>query len=308
MPTRAKRPLAEADANALPTPVTSGDAKRRRQQSGVGKEEVGRQNVIRQPRNRAEFDRLWETALKHIASVELNSHSTPPPSETFDYDTKDNGKLRRFLLERDLPTDGSREELLFRLANSSIDYTTQNSTELQELLKARQVKLYAKGSKEDKLARLRLNDKIIWDTGNPDGNQYGMVEAGKRSITLLEEGGLTQPSPIFSDMSSGSISHALKKRLLPLTGDAKDKVARLEGYEKGFEEGKRSAQLGAARMRQIQERHALNRVASLEVDTEKAGQEYEKICALDDALLAEPRNRFQRAPTTLRNRLGLRRR
>jgi len=85
--------------------------------------------------------------------------------EEIPYATKDNNKLRTLLVDHDLSTSGTPEELIDRLENSSIDYEALPSSQITEILRRRRVTNYGQGSKAVKMERLRTNDRIDRDTG-----------------------------------------------------------------------------------------------------------------------------------------------
>ena len=70
------------------------------------------------------------------------------------------------------------------LENSSIDYEALPSGQLTDILKRRNVKMSGQGTKEVKIQRLRLDDKLDRDRGNhEEGVLYGTFWAFQRILT-----------------------------------------------------------------------------------------------------------------------------
>jgi hypothetical protein len=101
------------------------------------------------------------------------------------------------------------------------------------MLRARHVTSYGQGSKEVKIERLRLNDKLHYDTGNSgDAVLYGQTWAleamaaewgAKRTKALTE----TAENNQYSSWKSARISTHLEKRKLSKSGSVKVQIARL---------------------------------------------------------------------------------
>jgi hypothetical protein len=152
--------------------------------------------------------------------------------EKIDYRSKDNSKLRSFLLDRDLPTTGTREELISRLESSSIDYETLPSGKLTEMLKARHVTMASQGTKETKIERLRLNDMLEWDTGNSaESVLYGRFSAIELALDeSIANQGRTQDNAnsTYESLPPGKLSKLLEKRNLSRTGSHDILIKRLK--------------------------------------------------------------------------------
>jgi hypothetical protein len=129
---RAKRPLAEVELNA--TRAASKHAKA--------------QDIP--ARDQHELSSKQEPNPKRRKGDVPQSRNTIEPKERkeiFQYGKKDNSRLRTFLLDRGMSTSGTRDELIERLENSSIDYESLPSEQLTEMLKRRDVKNSATGRK-----------------------------------------------------------------------------------------------------------------------------------------------------------------
>jgi len=148
-----KRPLAEIDSN------TSFASKRGKTKPSLSENP----NEKDSPKN-----------TNRVLAEGINTTGIKEKKESFEYKTKDNSKLRRFLSERGLSTSGTRDDLITRLLKSSINYEALSSEQLGEMLKQRHISNYATGSKATKIERLRLNDKLDRDTGtSEDSVLYG---------------------------------------------------------------------------------------------------------------------------------------
>jgi hypothetical protein len=204
----AKRPLAEADQNAS-------------NKSAKILKKVGSRYIL-------------ESKGNHIAGKE-NQESKPRRKEKIEYKTKHNSKLRALLYDRDLSTSGSRQELITRLENSSIDYETLPSGQITEMLKRRQITMSSQGSKEVRIERLRLNDKLDRDTGNSQESVlYGRLAATEDVLDDLvakQEKALGENS-LYSAMKPAQLSAHLEKRKLACSGSKTAQITRLQNYDR----------------------------------------------------------------------------
>ncbi|KAG4442560.1 hypothetical protein IFR05_001972 [Cadophora sp. M221] len=143
---RANRLLAEVDRNAIPSKsarissmgkpggkeVVERENGRRDEQKTTSKPSTNikhksRKLVVRRPNSKyfAQSEPVEEDTTGDEKNPTLRQ-------EVFNYSTKDDSKLRAFLVDRDMPTEGTREELIARLENSSIDYESLLATELSD--------------------------------------------------------------------------------------------------------------------------------------------------------------------------------
>lgn len=147
--------------------------------------------------------------------------------EQFEYSNKDNSKLRRFLSERYLSTSGTREELIKRLENSSINYEDITSAQLSEMLKGRHVTMSAQGTKEYKIQRLRLNDKVERDTGTSEESVlYGTLSA--MEYILQEALAKRDVTSNYSTLKPKQLSALLERRKLSQSGTQATLIKRLQ--------------------------------------------------------------------------------
>lgn len=162
--------------------------------------------------------------------------------EHMTYGTKDNSKLRLFLLDRDLPTNGTREELIARLESTAINYEDLPSGKITKMLQHRQVRNAATGPKAAKIQRLRINDALDWDTANPEeGMLYGTLMAHKDA---LEYAIAEKKAVSAGNMDAGQIAARLTRRKLSQSGSNAEKRDRLwesilEDVKKATEEYER---------------------------------------------------------------------
>ncbi|KAH8594400.1 hypothetical protein B0O99DRAFT_624913 [Bisporella sp. PMI_857] len=167
---------------------------------------------------------------EQIASRSATEYGVHGRQETMTYATKDNSKLRTFLLDRGLSTEGTREELISRLENSSIDYESLQSCQLEEMMKRRQITMTARGSKDIKIERLRLNDKLDRDTGNSrDSALHGALSAIEMVLRDCEQG-LSENQ--YASWTPARLMTALKKRNLSSTGSKAQQIARLQSADR----------------------------------------------------------------------------
>jgi hypothetical protein len=114
---RAKQPLAEVDSNASIASNRTSNAKSTKREATEDREahslKVKRQRRAQSPIQNA-------TAPKKAPRTLYVTR--PIKKEDIAYRMKDNSVLRRLLFERDLSMDGTREEMISRLEDSSIDY------------------------------------------------------------------------------------------------------------------------------------------------------------------------------------------
>jgi len=154
----------------------------------------------------------------------MHSTEAKEKKESFDYKTKDNSKLRRFLSERGLSTSGTRDELIIRLSESSIDYEALSSEELVDMLKQRHLTNYATGSKATKIERLRLNDKLDRDTGTSDDSVlYGTFSAIQDTVREKK----LVPGDEYHSKTTTVLNTILTSRKLTSSGTRAAQIARL---------------------------------------------------------------------------------
>jgi len=156
------------------------------------------------------------------------------------YAKKTNSKLRTMLFDRNLSTCGTREELIFRLANSTTDYEALSTAELTSILKRRKVKAHATGSRVIKIERLKVNDSLCHDTGNAveqvlwsnalyrQGVVDGSLEAQEHVLSKLKAR--------YWSTNPARLSATLRKRNLPSSGSKEELISRLgEDDQTAFE-------------------------------------------------------------------------
>jgi hypothetical protein len=80
--------------------------------------------------------------------------------EHISYYSKDHEKLQTILRDRQLPIDGTRDEMIQRLKDHPANYGLRTSSELTNMLKRRRVPGNIHGKKAVKIAKLMLNDDI----------------------------------------------------------------------------------------------------------------------------------------------------
>ena len=237
----AKRPLSEVNPNASnasrksakteatkPTPQT--------QKSGANGEKEAipiPSNQRKQPSQQPTLplpnsSRKWSTTgtvfqntdhpLQHEQSKSRNEQK-----EGIEYRNKDNSKLRTFLHDRNLRTCGTRQELISRLENSSINYEELSSEQITEMLKRRHLTMSSLGNKQAKIERLRLNDEVDRDTGNSgDSILYAnlsvaemiLVEKGERLANLENSYTLLDPTKLPSLLQRRNLSTSGSKSVL----------------------------------------------------------------------------------------------
>jgi hypothetical protein len=179
---RAKQPLAEVDSNASITSNRTSNAKPTKRKAT---EDTEAHSLTTKRQQRAQCPIQNATAPKK--ALRTLYVTRPIKKEDIAYRMKDNSVLRRLLFERDLSMDGTREEMIARLEDSSIDYESLSSEQLSDMLRERHVTSYGQGSKEVKIERLRLNDKLHYDTGNSgDAVLYGQIWALETMVAEWE--------------------------------------------------------------------------------------------------------------------------
>lgn len=227
---RTKRPLAEIDPNASTRSFKS--AKTHTNPTAT---------TIRRPGSRyVKDDNVDQEVAKPVEQI----------GEKIDYTKKDNSKLRYFLSERDLPTSGTREELINRLQNSSIDYEDLTSTELSDMMKGRCIVNVAVGGKETKIKRLRINDLLDSHTGEGGNSpRYGVV----RICDLIrEEAQQKSMNPDFyNSFTASQLTSTLRNRKIDTKGSREQQELRLckadkedlKNFRKRYEDTKRELEL-----------------------------------------------------------------
>ncbi|RFU35604.1 hypothetical protein B7463_g663, partial [Scytalidium lignicola] len=155
-------------------------------------------------------------------------------NEQIEYHTKDNSKLRRLLRERDMSDHGDRKELIARLERSTIDYNNLSVEQMNQMLKDRGLRMSQMGTKETKIARLRLNDKEDRDTGCiEDGGLYAQLSVYERVIgDLLEKQRIAMNDMTYSNLQPARILALIRKRYLSETGSTKVLIKRLQNYDR----------------------------------------------------------------------------
>ncbi|KAK0112596.1 hypothetical protein ONS95_014339 [Cadophora gregata] len=243
---RTKRPLAEVDTNTNPSKSakitadqvpggklrekdaqnTTGQTRRADQESSPNSAIARGKFVVRKPNS------TYSTQLVVEEEQDSDEHG-PGAGEAFDYDAKDDSKLRAFLVDRHLPTAGSRKELIARLENSSIDYETLFSTELTEILNRRHVTGAANGTKEIKIQRVRINDKIDHNTGDSHATiLYVQRELWEDAIVEMEQKLKALSENPYTVLTSGQLVKKLDKQNLTSTGSKEVMAKRLWNHEK----------------------------------------------------------------------------
>ena len=209
----AKRALAEADPNAS-------SASNRTNKSAKILKKVGNGYA---PYALGSKENLIDSNHKH--------ESESSRKEEITYTTKDNSKLRTLLSERGLSTLGSREELISRLENSSIDYESLLSGDMTEMLKARHITMASQGPKAVKIQRLRLNDKLDRDTGNyEDTMLYARLSVAELILEELvtKQKKAQDENTTYTMLKPGRIIALLEKRKLPRSGSQTAQIKRLQ--------------------------------------------------------------------------------
>jgi len=157
---------------------------------------------------------------------DIHITGTEERKESFEYKTKDNSKLRRFLSERSLSTSGTRDDLIARLSESSVNYEALSSEQLSAMLKQRHISNYATGSKATKIERLRLNDELRRDTGtSEDSILYGTFSVLQDIVRDQEK---LIPLGDYSSKKATALSTILTSRRLTCSGSRVAKIARLQ--------------------------------------------------------------------------------
>jgi hypothetical protein len=225
---RAKQPLAEVDSNASIASNRTSNAKPMKRKAT---EDTEAHTLTAKRQQRAQSPIQNATAPKKTPRTLYVTR--PIKKEDIAYRMKDSSVLRRLLFERDLLMDGTREEMIARLEDSSIDYESLPSEQISDMLRERHVTSYGQGSKEVKIERLRLNDKLHYDTGNSgDAVLYGQTCAletmvaeweAKRVKALTE----TAENNQYSSWKPARVSTHLEKRKLSKSGSVKVQIARL---------------------------------------------------------------------------------
>jgi hypothetical protein len=225
---RAKKPLAEVDSNASIASNQTSNAKPTKRKAT---EDTEAHSLTTKRQQRAQSPIQNDTAPKKARRPLYVTR--PIKKEDIAYQMKNNSVLRRLLSERDLSADGTREEMIARLEDSSIDYESLPAGQLTEMLRQRRVTGYAVGLKEVKIERLRLIDKLQCDTGNlKDTELYSravvpemMIDEweAKRAKALTE----TAENNQYSSWKPARISTNLEKRKLSKSGSVKMQIARL---------------------------------------------------------------------------------
>ena len=204
MPTmpRLKRPLSEADPNALNA-------------------------------SRKSAKRFTQGAFYDDWKLQQVEERRKQRKEDIEYRNKDNSKLRRFLSERCLPTDGNREELIQRLESSSIDYEALQSATITEMLKDRNVIGASQGNMKYKIERLRINDKNIYDTGNShETGLYARLSVWEEILT----GNFDKPAQDYSKLNPSRLSTLLEQRKLAISGSREVIIRRLENHDRRLDQ------------------------------------------------------------------------
>jgi hypothetical protein len=192
---RAKRPLAEVDPNAsksqskrtkkTESPKTNKDyesmwktdlvkeakakniphtgskqtlAKRLRKAEQDG-EPVSEERVVTEPSavQKNQSSMTYKNTLRVLNSIDKKG---------INYYTKDHEKLERILRDRQLPVEGTREEMIKRLEDNPANHGLRTSAELTQILRQRRAHGSVDGKKAMKIASIMLNDDIDRDTGN----------------------------------------------------------------------------------------------------------------------------------------------
>jgi len=209
----AKRPLAEMDLNAS-RPKTSVDSKYKVAYPGDRYRALDQEPPATKRQRANSTNEKFELEMKH---------------EVINYKTKDNSRLRTFLFERGFSTSGSRDEMISRLENSSIVYESLPSERITSMLKGRGLKMSGQGSKDVKLARLRVNDKSDRDTGNNEESYMYGILAGM-------EWGIPMAKKTFDDtaptLSSPARLARLRKCNLSTSGSKAAQIKRLQADQR----------------------------------------------------------------------------
>jgi hypothetical protein len=106
-------------------------------------------------------------------------------NDGIDYTTKDNSKLRVILRDRELPDQGTREQMIESLQLHPARYDEDTAEELTEKLHGRHCKYAGQGDRANKIGRLEHNDSLDRDAAN-----YGDLELWvdlKVMYTMLDE-------------------------------------------------------------------------------------------------------------------------
>ena len=212
-----KRPLAESDQNA----------------SNASSEPNKCARILKKVGNRYALYALGDK--ENLAVSNIRHDSNPVRKEEITYATKDNSKLRTFLRERRLSTSGTRDELISRLENTSIDYDSLPSGQITEMLKARRISWASQGPKEVKLQRLRYDDTLDRDTGNSEEQVLsGKLYAWETILNdlLMKQESAANSENSYSSLSPARLSALLERRELSLSGSKTAQIARLQNDDR----------------------------------------------------------------------------
>ncbi|RFU35278.1 hypothetical protein B7463_g1018, partial [Scytalidium lignicola] len=156
--------------------------------------------------------------------------------EQIQYRTKDSSKLRRLLRERHLTARGEREQLIARLENSTIDYNMLTDKTLERMIGDRALQNPEYGTKEEKIKRLRINDRLDRDTGSLQDVtlQQKIIDHEMTMHGLFLKEVYILKCKSYAKMKPENLMKALQKRNLPTSGSTHELIKRLRTYE--FEE------------------------------------------------------------------------
>jgi hypothetical protein len=249
---RAKRPLSEVNPNASNASSASRKSAKieptkpptQTQKSGAS----GKKEAIPRPSNRRKqpsqqptlplrnSSQKWST----IGTVFQNtdhpreheqSKAHNEQKERMEYRNKDNSKLRSFLYDRNLPTCGTRQELISRLENSSINYEELSSEKITEMLKRRHLTMASLGNKQAKIERLRLNDKVDRDTGNSENSMLYAKLSVAEEILVEKVERLANSENLYTFLEPTKLSSLLQRRNLSTLGSKSVLLRRLQNDE-----------------------------------------------------------------------------
>ncbi|KAF4632613.1 hypothetical protein G7Y89_g5513 [Cudoniella acicularis] len=248
---RAKRPLAELDPNAS---RAAPKAKHSKPNLPIERTEDGGTNDIKSKTKAELVEMLQERGLRHTGTkfellkrledhreeMEKLAEKCKSKQQTVDnnyvnYHMKDNSKLRTLLRDRQLPEYGTREEMIQRLERVPVSYERFSSGEITEMLKGRGLRFAGSGSRDIKMARLKLNDEMNSDSGNSaEQGMYGRLTA----YESFEDLDITDPKQIksnthtkYASWASDRLIKLLKERRLSLAGNKAQHIEKLRDYD-----------------------------------------------------------------------------
>ncbi|TVY83850.1 hypothetical protein LSUE1_G001625 [Lachnellula suecica] len=139
-----------------------------------------------------------------------------------DYSTKDNGKLRTLLLDREMSSSGTREEMITRLESSTIKYESYTSAKLSKMLNRRHMRMCEQGSKDIKIQRLKIGWIVILE-----------IQKKERYIIYrLEPQAWEKLGQKYASWRPETMINVFKERKLPISGNRSVLLRRLRSDDR----------------------------------------------------------------------------